>query len=91
MKKIVFLISLIISFIISIYSKSNIGLGITIATSLIVIYGLFKGYKLEDLVDGGWLNAKKSFLVVKIFILVGAISATWIVSGTIPGIVYYGI
>ena len=91
MKKIIFFISLIMSFIISIKSQSNIGLGITIAILLIIIYGLSKGYKIEDLVDGGWLNAKKSFLVVKIFLLVGAISATWIVSGTIPGIVYYGI
>ncbi|MGF6907219.1 Na+/H+ antiporter NhaC family protein [Fusobacterium sp. PH5-44] len=91
MEKVITLVSLIVSFIISICSKSNIGLGITLAILLILIYGLQKGYQLKDLVDGGCLNAKKSFLVIKIFILVGAISATWIVSGTIPGIVYYGI
>ena len=91
MKKIIFSILLIVSFCVAIWSKSNIALGINIAIILLTISGLSKGYKIEELINGGWTNAQKSFLVIKIFMLVGAISAIWIVSGTIPGIVYYGV
>ena len=91
MSKILFLILLPVSFGIAIWSKSNISLGINIVILLAATYGRLKGHEFDELVDKGWTNAKKSFIVVKIFILVGIISSVWIVSGTIPGIVYYGI
>lgn len=36
-------------------------------------------------------GGKKAFIVLKIFILIGAITGIWMASGTVPGIVYYGI
>ena len=36
-------------------------------------------------------GGKKSFVVLQIFVLIGAITAVWMSSGTVPAIVYYGI
>lgn len=36
-------------------------------------------------------GGKKSFIVLQIFILIGAVTSTWMASGTVPAIVYYGI
>lgn len=55
------------------------------------IFGIFKGYSLDTLVSSGLKSGKKALLVIKIFVLVGAISSLWINAGTIPGIVYYGV
>ncbi|WP_346928692.1 Na+/H+ antiporter NhaC family protein [Clostridium sp.] len=42
---------------------------------------------LRYLIEGG----KESLGVLKIFILIGAIVSLWMISGTVPAIVYYGI
>jgi NhaC family Na+:H+ antiporter len=36
-------------------------------------------------------GAKKSFSVVIILLLIGAVTATWMTAGTVPSLVYYGI
>lgn len=38
-----------------------------------------------------YIGGKKAFVVLKIFILIGGITAIWISAGTVAGIVYYGI
>lgn len=38
-----------------------------------------------------YTGGKKAFVVLRIFILIGAITAIWMAAGTVPGIVYYGI
>ncbi|WP_047395390.1 Na+/H+ antiporter NhaC family protein [Cetobacterium sp. ZOR0034] len=42
---------------------------------------------LEIVIEG----TKKSYLLVLIFALLGALSASWFISGTIPALIYYGI
>lgn len=71
--------------------KFNIGTGIVIALLLISLFSLYRGIPLEKVIESGYRSGRKSFLVIEIFFLVGILSAMWINSGTIPGIVYYGI
>ena len=56
-----------------------------------VIVALCAGFKMNDiqtaLVDG----CKKAILVVLILLTVGMVVGTWIVSGVIPSIIYYGL
>lgn len=55
------------------------------------IIALKRGVSIRDgfryLIEGG----KESLGVLKIFILIGAIVSLWMISGTVPSIVYYGI
>ena len=36
-------------------------------------------------------GGKRAFVVLEIFLLIGIITGTWIASGTVPAIIYYGI
>lgn len=56
----------------------------------ITMIAMRKGYKLNDLGRMMYKGSKKSFLVIRIFILIGAITAVWRACGTISFIVYYG-
>ncbi|CAA7599779.1 Na+/H+ antiporter, NhaC-like, C-terminal [Acididesulfobacillus acetoxydans] len=49
-----------------------------------------RGFRLRDVVRMAFTGARKAFVVLKIFILIGAITGAWMASGTVPGIVYYG-
>jgi len=37
-----------------------------------------------------WIGVKKSFIVIKIFIIIGALTAIWRACGTVPLFIYYG-
>lgn len=37
------------------------------------------------------MGGKKSWVVIKILLLIGAVTGAWMISGTIPGIVYYAL
>ncbi|WP_094604452.1 Na(+)/H(+) antiporter NhaC [Sporomusa silvacetica DSM 10669] len=52
---------------------------------------LRRGYAVIDLLKMMGTGSKKSLIVIKIFVLIGIITAVWRASGTISFIVYYGI
>lgn len=64
-----------------------------------LIIGLFifiyvavrRGFKLNQLLDMILKSSRKSFMIISILILIGAITAVWRASGTISFLVYYGI
>lgn len=89
---------LIIAFIITfILLISSVLKGLFLAYPLIVALFLFimvafkRGTALKDLISMAFKGGKKSLLVVRILILIGAITSIWMASGTVPAIVYYGI
>ncbi|MGL5277834.1 MAG: Na+/H+ antiporter NhaC family protein [Cetobacterium sp.] len=57
----------------------------------IFIFSLKKFKTLKNTLDIAIAGTKKSYLLVLIFALLGALSASWFVSGTIPALIYYGI
>lgn len=71
--------------------------GIFVAYPLLVGFFIFsyiawkKGFKPMDIIKMSYNGGKKAFVVLKIFILIGAITGIWMASGTVPGIIYYGI
>jgi NhaC family Na+:H+ antiporter len=71
--------------------------GIFVAYPLLVGFFIFsyiawkKGFKPMDIIKMLYNGGKKAFVVLKIFILIGAITGIWMASGTVPGIIYYGI
>ena len=91
MKKYLGVILVLTTMILNILVKSYVGIGVNGVLIFLGIIALIKGFKLEEIVENGYLSGKKSLLVIKIFLLVGGISSIWIMSGTIPAVVYQGI
>ncbi|MEW9121786.1 MAG: Na+/H+ antiporter NhaC family protein [Thermotaleaceae bacterium] len=50
-----------------------------------------RGFTWKKISNMVFRSGRKAVIVLRIFILIGMITASWMVSGTVPGIVYYGI
>lgn len=74
-------------------SFNNIFVGYSLTLSLIIfcILAVSKGFSINKVLTMVYKGGKKSFIVLQIFILIGAIIAVWLAAGTVPAIVYYGI
>ena len=55
------------------------------------IVGFFNKVKLKTMIFEVWENIKSVFVPIMILFLVGALAGTWLVSGIIPAMVYYGL
>ena len=78
---------LVITFVMlmfSIYKGIFIGYPLLISFFIFVIISLRKGYSIAAISKMAYDGGKKSFVVLKIFILIGAITAVWMSSGTVP-------
>ncbi|WP_179354061.1 Na+/H+ antiporter NhaC family protein [Winogradskyella vidalii] len=53
--------------------------------------GFFNKTSLKTMLSEVWENLKTVFVPVLILFLVGALAGTWLVSGVIPAMVYYGL
>ena len=91
MKKYLGIFVVTITMILSILADSYIGIGVNSILILLSLLALKRGFTLEEVVESGYFSGKKAFLVMKIFLLVGAVSSIWIMSGTIPIVVYQGV
>lgn len=86
--------SVIIAFILLILCTLN---GIFIGFPLALCFFNFafiawqRGYPLKAILRMSYQGGKKSFIVLRILVLVGAITSIWMASGTTPTILYYGI
>ena len=56
-----------------------------------VVVGFFNKVSLKIMVFEIWENLKSVFIPIMILFLVGALAGTWLVSGIIPAMVYYGL
>ena len=88
------IISVIIAFVLLILCTLN---GIFIGFPLALCFLNFafiawqRGYPMIDILRMSYQGGKKSFIVLRILGLVGAITSLWMASGTTPAILYYGI
>jgi NhaC family Na+:H+ antiporter len=55
------------------------------------IVGFFNKVSIGRMVTEIWENLKSIFIPIMILLLVGALAGTWLVSGVIPAMVYYGL
>lgn len=62
-----------------------------ISLFLTIIFTLFKGYSWEYIKLGMANSIQRSYDAMLIFILIGATIGVWILSGTIPSLIYYGL
>lgn len=56
-----------------------------------VFIGYFNQISLKEMFSEIWLNLKQTSGAIIILALVGALSGTWLISGIIPAMIYYGL
>ncbi|WP_332646528.1 Na+/H+ antiporter NhaC [Lysinibacillus sp. 54212] len=64
---------------------------ILFAIIFLIFYGLIKGIRFKTLEESLLSGAKASLGAVYIFLLIGILISSWIVSGTIPTLLYLGL
>ena len=62
-----------------------------IGGGIAAIVGFFNKVKLDLMLKEIWENLRSVFVPILILFLVGALAGTWLVSGVIPAMVYYGL
>lgn len=67
-----------------------VGYPLTLGLIIFIIIAWKRGFKLLDVIKMTFRGGKKSLIVLEIFVLIGAITSSWMASGTVPAIVYYG-
>lgn len=55
------------------------------------VVGLFNKVSISNMATEIWENLRSVFVPIMILFLVGALAGTWLVSGVIPAMVYYGL
>lgn len=62
-----------------------------IAGGITAIVGFLNKVSVERMLSEIWENIKSVFVPIMILFLVGALAGTWLISGIIPAMVYYGL
>jgi NhaC family Na+:H+ antiporter len=71
------------------YGANQIALILSAAVS--VIFGLRMGYSWKTLENGIINSIKSAMQAILILLIIGALAGTWLISGIIPSLIYYGI
>ncbi|MFD2550866.1 Na+/H+ antiporter NhaC [Bizionia sediminis] len=62
-----------------------------IGAGIAAIVGFFNKVKIQAMAKEVWENLQSVFVPIMILFLVGALAGTWLISGVIPAMVYYGL
>ncbi len=71
------------------YGPNQIAL--LLAAAFTGILGLRLGYKWEDLQGGMVKSISSAMAAILILLMIGALSGTWLISGVVPAMIYYGL
>ena len=62
-----------------------------LGAAIAIVLGLNKGILFKSMIDAVSLNLKSITGAILILLFVGALSGTWLISGIIPSMIYYGL
>lgn len=71
--------------------KADLHVLLILGIMLTGIVSVKYGFRMEDLVKGMQASISRAFTALVIFILIGGVIGTWISSGTVPVLIYYGL
>ncbi len=71
--------------------KIDVIIALTVSIVYVGILGRFNGVTLSGLIEGMQKGVSEALVGLLFFPLVGAIIGSWIIGGTIPALVYYGL
>lgn len=66
-----------------------IGYGLLLSFLIFAAISLILGKSFEEIGQTALSGGKKALVVLKVFLLIGLVTASWLIAGTIPSIVYY--
>ncbi len=84
----------IISFVVLLVSATKgyfVLYPLLISMAILIIILLNRKFPLKSLIQMAIAGSRKSFSVIGILLLIGAVMSVWMAAGTVPVIVYYGI
>ncbi|NJR24368.1 MAG: Na+/H+ antiporter NhaC family protein [Richelia sp. CSU_2_1] len=85
---------LVVSFILLLVSTLKgyfIAYPLLISLVIFIALLLTKGFTLNSLIAMAIAGSKKSFSIISILLLIGAVMSVWMAAGTVPMLVYWGI
>jgi NhaC family Na+:H+ antiporter len=88
------LFALALSFILLMFSAIQgyfVAYPLLLSLAIFILVLLRRGFTFNALMMMGFVGSKKSFSVISILLLIGAVTAVWMTAGTVPSIVYHGI
>ena len=71
------------------YGPNQIGL--LLAASLTILMSLRLGYKWADILKGIVKSISSAMGAILILLMIGALAGTWMLSGVVPAMIYYGL
>lgn len=86
-------VGFVISFLLltgGVYKGIFVGYPLFASLLIFTAISIKRGFKIKSILEMIYKGSRKSFIILKIFVLIGVITSLWMASGTIPGIVYYG-
>ncbi|MUL34903.1 sodium:proton antiporter [Gloeocapsopsis sp. AAB1 = 1H9] len=88
------IVTILVSFLCIIISLTKgyfIGYPLFLSLAIFTIILWRRGFTLKTLLTLAIKSSQKSFSVINILLLIGAVTAVWMAAGTVPALVYYGI
>lgn len=88
------IIGFLLSFLLLIYGViRGIYIGYCLFISFLIFFfiAIKQGNKPRLLLHKAWQGGQKALVVLRIFLLIGLVTASWLSAGTIPAIVYYSV
>lgn len=80
---------------VSFYGDDSLGganqMALLFAAAVAVIIALINGYKWSKLFDGVVASISSALPALIILLMIGALAGTWLVSGVVPAMIYYGL
>ena len=73
-----------------IFSGQSPQVPLLISVAALMLYGIIRGFNWDEIVGAIEDGIKPGVIPLMIFLLIGVLIATWIYSGTIPTIMYFG-
>lgn len=66
-------------------------LALLLAAGVAAVIALLQGQRLKSLIDGGLTGITTALEAIMIILMIGALAGTWMLSGVVPAMVYYGL
>lgn len=66
-------------------------MGLILAASLCAFLALGLGYRWNDILDGMVKSISSAMGAILILLMIGSLSGTWMLSGIVPAMIYYGL
>ena len=66
-------------------------IALLLAAAFTGVLGLKLGYKWKELQDGIVKSISSAMAAILILLMIGALSGTWLISGVVPAMIYYGL